>query len=60
MNPKLSRIWDVFTTAVVALVLRLDVLWVCIAMYCETFLKTPIGLVRFRSKKWINDVTVME
>ena len=46
--------------AVVALVLRLDVLWVCIAMYCETFLKTPIGLVRFRSKKWINDVTVME
>ena len=58
----LSPLWffSIPITAIVALVLRLDVLWVCIAMYCETFLKTPIGLLRFRSKKWINDVTVME
>jgi len=44
-------------TAIVALVLQMDVLWVCIVMQCETLVKMPIGLLRFRSRKWINDVT---
>ena len=30
---------------------------VCIAMQAENLLKCPIGLTRFRSRKWINDVT---
>ena len=30
---------------------------VCIAMQAENMLKCPIGLLRFRSRKWINDVT---
>lgn len=47
-------------TALVALVLKLDVLWVCLAMHCEPFVKTPIGILRFRSQKWINDVTIKQ
>jgi len=30
---------------------------VCLAMQGENFLKCPLGLVRFHSKKWINDIT---
>ncbi len=30
---------------------------VCIAMQAENMIKCPLGLVRFRSRKWINDVT---
>ena len=30
---------------------------VCLAMQAENLLKCPIGLVRFHSKRWINDVT---
>ena len=30
---------------------------VCIAMQAENLLKCPIGLIRFHSRKWINDVT---
>lgn len=33
---------------------------VCIAMQAENLLKCPIGLVRFRSRRWINDVTHSE
>jgi len=46
--------------ALVALVLRLDVFWVCMTLHCETLIKMPIGLWRFNSGKWINDVTVIE
>ena len=30
---------------------------VCIAMQAENLLKCPIGLIRFHSRRWINDVT---
>ena len=43
-----------------ALVLDAPVWLVCIAMRGENFLKCPLGLVRFRSKKWINDITQTE
>lgn len=43
--------------ALTGLVLRAPTWIVCIAMQAENFLKCPIGLIRFRSKKWINDVT---
>ena len=43
--------------AVAALVLHAPTLVVCIAMQAENICKCPIGLMRFHSKKWINDIT---
>lgn len=43
--------------ALTGLVLHAPTWVVCIAMQAENMLKCPIGLVRFRSGKWINDVT---
>lgn len=43
--------------ALTGLVLHTPARVVCIAMQAENMLKCPIGLVRFRSRKWINDVT---
>ena len=43
--------------ALTGLVLHAPTWVVCIAMQAENMLKCPIGLVRFRSRKWINDVT---
>jgi len=43
--------------AVTGLVLDTPVWVVCLAMQGENFLKCPLGLVRFHSKKWINDIT---
>ena len=43
--------------AFTALVLDAPVLVVCLSMQAENLCKFPLGLVRFCSKKWINDVT---
>ena len=43
--------------ALTGLVLHAPTWVVCIAMQAENLLKCPIGLIRFRSGKWINDVT---
>lgn len=43
--------------ALTGLVLYAPTWVVCIAMQAENMLKCPIGLVRFRSRKWINDIT---
>ena len=43
--------------ALSALVLDAPVWVVCIAMSGENFIKCPLGLIRFHSKKWINDIT---
>ena len=43
--------------ALTGLVLHAPPWVVCIAMQAENLLKCPIGLVRFHSRKWINDVT---
>ena len=40
-----------------ALVLHLPVYWVYLMVVLEEFVKLLIGLARFLSKKWINDVT---
>jgi Na+-driven multidrug efflux pump len=44
--------------AICGLVLKTDVLWVVLAVALENLLKFSFGLWRFRSRKWINDVTV--
>ena len=46
--------------ALTGLVLDAPVWLVCIGMQAENLCKCPIGLVRFHSKKWINDITRIE
>ena len=55
----LSPLWCIAVplSAVVALALRADVLWVCLAMYSENLCKVPLGLLRFHSGRWIRNVT---
>ena len=43
--------------AFTALVLHAPTWVVCVAMQAENLCKCPIGLVRFHSRKWINDIT---
>lgn len=43
--------------AVTGLVLHAPTWLVCTAMQMENLCKCPIGLVRFHSRKWINDIT---
>jgi len=46
--------------ALSALVLEVDVVWACIAMHSENLCKMPVGLWRFHSDRWINNLTVSE
>ena len=43
--------------ALAGLVLDAPTWVVCIAMQAENLCKCPLGLIRFRSGKWINDIT---
>ena len=43
--------------ALTGLVLDAPMWLVCVAMQAENICKCPLGLIRFHSKKWINDVT---
>ena len=45
-------------TALLALVLNAPVPLVCAATQMECMAKMPIGILRLRSRKWINDVTI--
>ena len=45
-------------TALAALVLDAPLALVCLGTQCENFVKTPLGFLRLRSRKWINDVTI--
>lgn len=40
-----------------ALVLRWDIFWIYIAITVEQVVKSVLGILRFRSRAWINDVT---
>lgn len=44
-------------TALTALTLDAPVLLVCLSIQTESMCKCPWGFLRFRSRKWINDVT---
>ena len=46
--------------AVVGLVWRLDVLWVCVVRAVEQFARATLGASRLRSGKWVRDVTRRE
>ena len=43
--------------ALTALVLDAPVWVVCLSMQVENICKCPLGLIRFHSRKWINDIT---
>ena len=44
--------------AVLGLAAKADILWVYLAMMSENVIKSALGLIRFRSGRWINDITV--
>ena len=46
--------------AVTALVFHAPVPLVCVAMQAENLCKCPLGLVRFRSRRWIHNITQTE
>ena len=50
----------VLLTALFALAMDAPIPLVCLATHCESLLKTPMRVVRLRSRKWINDVTLQE
>jgi len=54
-----STLWayTVPLVAVFGLVLKLDILWVYVAIVSEEPIKALIGFLRFRSKKWIHNIT---
>ena len=58
----LAPLWflSIPITALLALVLEAPVALVCLAPQVEHLSKCPIGLLRVRSRKWINDVTIKE
>ena len=55
----LTPLWCVAvpTAALAALVLDAPMIWVCLGIYSENIVKMPLGVLRLRSRKWINDVT---
>lgn len=44
--------------ALAGLVLRLDILWVYLALASEQVVKATMGILRIRSGRWVKDVTV--
>ena len=47
-------------TALTGLVLDAPIWLVCFGIYSENTCKMPLGIIRLRSRKWINDVTIRE
>ncbi|NLB29364.1 MAG: MATE family efflux transporter [Clostridiales bacterium] len=49
--------WSIPLGALAALVFKVDILWVYILIISEDFIKTAVGFVRFKSGKWVKNVT---
>ena len=47
-------------TALTGLIFNAPVALVCLSIYSENVCKMPLGILRLRSRKWINDVTARE
>ena len=50
-------LYRVPVAALTALVLKWDITWVYLLLTCEEFIKFFTGVLRYRSKKWINNIT---
>ncbi|MBQ6896446.1 MAG: MATE family efflux transporter [Oscillospiraceae bacterium] len=44
-------------TALLALHMEAAVPIICVGIYCENVCKMPLGIIRVKSKKWINNIT---
>ncbi len=44
-------------TALTALVLQAPIAVICLCIQSENLCKMPLGIIRLRSRKWINDIT---
>ena len=44
-------------TALTALVLKTNVIWIAAAIQSEALLKIPLGIWRLRQGKWVRDIT---
>lgn len=58
----LAPLWFVAVplTALTALVLQAPIAVICLSIQTENLCKLPLGILRLRSKKWINNVTAEE
>ena len=54
-----SAMWlvSIPLAAFFALVLRWNIVWVYVAVTVEQLFKSTLGILRFRSHAWINDIT---
>lgn len=50
-------LWSLPAAALAALVFNLDIMWVYLLVISEEPIKATIGFLRFRSRKWIKNVT---
>lgn len=50
-------LWSIPLAAIAGLVLHWDILWVYLLIVSEDLIKSAIGFVRFRSGKWVRNVT---
>ncbi|MGI6577778.1 MAG: MATE family efflux transporter [Eubacteriales bacterium] len=50
-------LYKVPIAAITALVLKWDIMWVYLLVVSEEFIKFTIGVLRYRSRKWINNIT---
>ena len=50
-------LYRVPVAAITALILKLDIFWVFPLLTGEDLIKFVIGLWRYRSRKWINNIT---
>ena len=48
------------SAALAALVFQVDIFWVYLCMFLDQPVKMVLGIFRFRSKKWIRDVTIVK
>ena len=47
-------------TALLALKLEAAIPLICVGIYCENVCKMPLGILRLRSRRWINNITRAE
>ena len=50
-------LWAIPAGAIAGLVLNLDIMWVYLLIVSEDLVKSAIGFARFRSGKWVKNVT---
>jgi Na+-driven multidrug efflux pump len=50
-------VYTVPVAAITALLLKWDIQWVYLLVVCEEIIKIAFGMWRYRSRRWINNIT---